>query len=215
MDISLAATLEAFFSQFRTYKYKKGEILIRAGDAPGGIYYLKSGKVKQYSISRNGEELVVNIFKPISFFPMSWAINNTKNDYFFEAMDNLELIKAPKEKVVQFIKDQPEATFDLLSRVYIGLDGILQRMTYFMAGSAYTRLITEIVIIAKRFGTKDGYKYTITSTEKDVASQSGMTRETVSREIKIMKNKGLLTFARNEIIVPDIRLLETELSRLS
>lgn len=212
MSDAISSKLATFFSQFKQCKYKKGEILVRAGDEPSGIFYLTKGRVKEYSISQNGDEFVVNIFKPVSFFPMSWAINGTQNDYFFEAMEDVEAIKAPREKVVEFIKNQPEVLFDLLSRVFRGMDGILQRMTYFMSGSAYTRLVTELLIDAKRFGKIEGNKVTLNSTEKDIASQAGMSRETVSREFKILKDKGILTFARNEIIVPDIHKLEDELT---
>lgn len=212
MTASVGSSLDTFFSQFRPYKYKKGEILVRAGDDPSGIFYITKGRIKEYSISQNGDEFVVNIFKPISFFPMSWAINGTKNDYFFESMEDVEAVKAPKEKVVDFIKSNPEVLFDLLSRVYKGVDGILQRMTFFMSGSAYTRLITEIIIDAKRFGRKENNSYVLNSTEKDIASQAGMSRETVSREMKLLKDKGLLTFSRNEIIIPNIYRLEEELS---
>lgn len=212
MNDSVPATLTDFFSQFKSYKYKKGEILIHAGDEPSGIFYLTKGRVKEYFISKNGDEFIVNIFKPISFFPMSWAINGTQNDYFFEAMDDVETIKAPREKVVLFIKSQPEVLFDLISRVFKGMDGILQRMTYFMSGSAYKRLITELLIDAKRFGKKEGTKVTLNATEKDIASQAGMSRETVSREFRILKEKGILTFARNEIIISDINRLEDELN---
>lgn len=212
MTDAVTSSLNTFFLQFKPNKYKKGEILVRAGDDPSGIFYLTKGRVREYSISQNGDEFVVNIFKPIAFFPMSWAINNTQNDYFFEAMDDVEVIKAPREKVLQFIKSQPDVLFDLLSRVFKGMDGILQRMTYLMSGRAYTRLVTELLIEAKRFGKKEGDKVTLNSTEKDIASQAGMSRETVSREFKILKEKGILTFARNEIIVPDIHKLEEELA---
>lgn len=211
MNDLVSTNLANFFSQFKSYKYKKGEILVRAGDEPSGIFYLTKGRVKEYSISQNGDEFVVNIFKPISFFPMSWAINSTQNDYFFEAMEEVEVTKAPRDKVIHFIKSNPDVLFNLLSRVFRGMDGILQRMTYFMSGSAYTRLVTELIIDAKRFGKMEGNKVTLNSTEKDIAAQAGMSRETVSREFKILKDKGILTFARNEIIVPDIHKLEEEL----
>ncbi len=60
-----------FFQHYKKQNYKKGELLIRADDQPQGIFYLKSGTVKVYAISKKGDELVVNLFKPKAFFPMS------------------------------------------------------------------------------------------------------------------------------------------------
>src|SRR3989338_3021834 len=154
MNTGVAEKLAAFFTKFKHQIYKKGEILVRADDDPPGIFYLKGGFVKEYAISKKGDELVVNVFKPVSFFPMSWAINNTKNMYFFEAVTNVEVWRSPKEEVIEFVKNNPDVLYDLLLRVYKGTDGILMRMTYLMAGNAYARLITEIIIHAKRFGNR-------------------------------------------------------------
>lgn len=211
MDEKVAIKLKNFFGTYNHKLYKKGEILIRADEKPSGVYYPISGRVKKYAISKKGDELIVNIFKPISFFPMSHALNQLQNNYFYEAMEDLELIKAPVEDVVVFLEKNPDVTLDLLKRVYRGNEGLLTRMTYLMAGNAYSRLIAELIIIAKRFGQRKGQEVTILTSEKDLATQVGMTRETVSREIKILKDKKLITFLKGKLIVTDINLLEEEL----
>ncbi|CAN5130130.1 Crp/Fnr family transcriptional regulator [soil metagenome] len=212
MDRLIADKLDKYFTSFKQQQYKKGEILIRADDNPQGIYYLKSGVVKKYAISKKGDELVVNLFKPISFFPMSWAINDSPNAYYYEAMTDLDIYRAPKEEVVKFIKSEPDVLYDLMSRVYKGTEGMLTKMTYLMAGNAYGRLITEIIIYAKRFGDKKIEQTTMKVSEKDLAAQSGMTRETVSREMKVLKDKKLVTFNKNILLIKNLDALESELT---
>lgn len=214
MDKFIEDKLDAFFSQYKHQNYKKGEILVRADDNPSGVFYLKDGVVKKYAISRKGEELIVNLFKSISFFPMSWAMNDSPNKYFYEAMTPVEVRKAPREQVLEFIKKEPEILYNLMSRVYKGTDGMLMRMVYLMSGSAYNRLITELLICAKRFGIEDRNTGIISCkvTEKDLASQAGMTRETISREIKNLKERGLIKLSGGKLIIPDISKLEEELS---
>ena len=211
MDNTLFKKIDNFFTKYRIQKYKKGEILVRSGDEPSGIFHLKSGRVREYAISKKGEEVVVNIFKPPAFFPMSWAINRTPNVYFFEAMEDLELIKAPPDEVVEFIKNEPDLLFDLLRRVYVGTDGLLSRMTYLMSGSAYERLITELIILAKRFGFAKKGEVVLRTSEKDLASQAGITRETISREIKNLRDQGLISFDKQNLIIKNITKLEEEL----
>lgn len=211
MDATILRKLDTFFTKFRHKHYKKGEILVRGDDSPTGVFYLREGFVKEYAISKKGEELIVNIFKPTVFFPMSWAINNTPNEYFYEATTDLDIWQAPRDEVVAFIKDNPDVLFDLMSRTYKGTDGMLTRMTYLMSGNAYARLIAEIIIYAKRFGKKEKGKIEINISEKDIAALSGMTRETVSREIKLLKDKGLVSFHSNTLTIHDLPLLEKEL----
>src|SRR5664279_1714395 len=143
MDEGIENKLKAFFTQFKRQEYKKGEILVRADDDPAGIFYLTQGNVKMYIITAKGDEIVLNIFKPISFFPMSWAVNNTKNTYYYEAMTEVSFWKVPKENVKSFLDANPDVIYDLLQRVYRGVDGLLSRMSYLMSGNAHTRLITE------------------------------------------------------------------------
>lgn len=202
--------IDIFFKAYKHQQYKKGEILIRADDDPVGVFYLKEGLVKQYAISKKGDELVVNIFKPESFFPMSWAINQAQNKYFFEALTDLDVWRAPKEEVLTFLKSNPDVLLDLLSRLYTGLDGVLTRMTYLMAGDAYVRLIAELLIYAQRFA-KTQKMIAITISEKELAAQAGMTRETVSREMKTLKDKGFIVANRNKLYISDLQKLELEL----
>lgn len=213
MEEQLNDKVAAFFHDFAEKTYKKGEILIRTNENPTGIYYIQEGQVKEYAISKNGDEVVVNIFKPFSFFPMSWAVNDTQNDYFFEAMTEVVVRKAPREKVLIFIKNNADVLYDLLRRVYKGTDGLLMRMTYLMSENAYVRLIIELLIFARRFGDNKQQMIELTISEKDLAVQSGMTRETVSREIKVLKDKGLMMVDKNVLCITDVKKLEEELLR--
>lgn len=128
MDMVVKQELGDFFKKFKNQRYKKGEVLIRADDEPSGVFYLLDGVVKRYSISPAGEELILNVFRPISFFPMSWVLNDTDSSHYFEAMTNVEVYKAPKKEFLNFISGKPEILLDLLSRIYHGLEGYMMRM---------------------------------------------------------------------------------------
>lgn len=212
MKDEVSKKLDSFFTKYKHQTYRKGEILVRGDDEPSGIFYLTKGQVKMYLISEKGDEVVLNIFKPISFFPMSWAINSTKNVYFFEAMNEVSLCKAPKEDVIAFVKNNPDILFDLLSRVYRGIDGVFTKMAYLMSGNAHIRLITELLIMAKRFGVKDvNGAIEIAISEKDIGTQTGLTRETVSRELRVLKEQGLVDLKRNMLTIKDVTALQEEI----
>lgn len=211
MENALKEKLDAFFTKYKHQLCKKGEILIRADEEPSAILYLKNGRVKEYAISHKGNEIVVGVFKPISFFPMSWAVNKTENHYYYEAIEDIDVWKAPADDVVTFVKNEPDVLLDLLKRVYHGTDGLLMRMTYLMSGNAYAKLIAEILIHMRRFGSKnqDGHM-SVTVTEVDIAAYAGLTRETVSREIKKLKDKGLVSFLGKTLVVYDLEALQHE-----
>ena len=211
MNRSVVSKLDKFFGSYKRLNYKKGEILVRVDDDPLGIFYLKKGKVKQYAISKNGEEVILNIFQPPAFFPLSWALNDTPNEFYYEAMTDIDAWRAPKEEVLKFLKNDTEVMYDLLCRIYRGIDGIFMRMIYFMSGTAYNRLVAEIIIQAKRFGIKVNGAIEIIISEKELAAETGMTRETVSREIKILKDKGYVSFNKKKLTILNLQGLEKQL----
>lgn len=211
MELEIAEKLKSFFGQYTVLRYKKGEILIRADDEPAGIFWLEEGTVRQYAISSSGDEQTLNIYKPLSFFPMMWAINNSRNLYYFEATTPVKAWRAPKEEVVKFIKRQPEVLYDLVRRLYSGIAGLLVKMEHLMSGSAYSKLVSVLVITAKRFGTETKQGIEISSTEKELASQSGISRETVSRELQHLRKKGLVKHTGGMTVIPDLLQLEKEI----
>lgn len=208
MNQVLENKLEDFFQGYSLKKYRKGQPIIWAGDEPPGVIYLVTGSVGQYDISENGQKIMLNIFKPPAFFPMSWAINKTKNKYFYEALDDIKCHIAPSDDAVKFLRLNPDLIFDLLSRVYRGTDGLLERMAELMAGTARSQLLLEILISTYRFGEikRDG------SAELSVkvihlAQRTGMARETVSRELKKLEAEKVIERHKDVIKISDINTI--------
>ena len=124
MDDVIRQKISTFFAEYPIKHFDKGQLLIQAYESPAGIYHMLEGQVRQYDVSAQGNEIVVNIFKPPAFFPMAWAITGMPNRYFFDAAMPVEAHLAPPDSVVAFLKQNPDVLFDLLSRLYSGVEGI-------------------------------------------------------------------------------------------
>jgi len=213
MSPRISQKIKQFFSQYKLQTFEKGRIFIYAGDDPPGIFCLEEGEVREYGIATSGEELVINVFKPPAFFPMSWALNKTPNRYFYEAASNVNLRLAPADAAVEFIKSNPDVMFDLLNRVFRGTDGLLLRMYYLMGGNAYHRTVLELIIACKRFGKlqKDG-SYILNIKENELAKRGGLTRETFNREIHKLKTARLIQVTPGGgILIKNFSALEQKL----
>lgn len=212
MTSEVSQKIEDFFSKYETRRFDAGQVLIYAGDSPAGIFNLVSGHVRQYDISPNGEEVVVNVFKPPAFFPMSWAINDTPNKWFYETGSKVALRQAPVGEAIKFLKDNPDVLFDLLSRLYSGTEGLQRRMAHLMAGSARSRVFFELIIAGRRFGKpqKDGVIF-VNIRENELARRSGLSRETVSRELQKIKKMKLISMDHSGLLIKNLDKLEEEL----
>ncbi|MBL8159541.1 Crp/Fnr family transcriptional regulator [Candidatus Saccharibacteria bacterium] len=213
MSATTRAAVDKFFRQYSVKKYKKGQVLLLNNENPSRIFYLLEGRVKQYDISYRGDEIIVNTFRPYTFFPMLNAITGFDNTYCYEADTDIEVIDAPVEKVLALLREDSDVAFELLTRLYIGMDGILRRMVHMMGGSTRGRILHEILLEIRRFGTPaaDG-SYEVPLTEGDIASRIGLSRETVSREISKLKREKLIRMGTH-IIVPDADALEAKLGK--
>lgn len=211
-DVTLK--IEDFFAQYRLRKYFKGQILILSGDDTDYIFKIVKGKVKQYDVTHQGDEIILNVYKPPAFFPMSLAINQITNPYIYEAETDIEIRQAPVGDVLAFIKENPDVMFDLLSRLYRGVDGLLGRMAHLMAGSARSRIIYELLVEARRFGTelKEG-GCELHISEKDLGSRAGLSRETVSRELHKLKSEKLVVIQGKGIHLTSVTALDQILNR--
>lgn len=188
--------------------------MIRADDDPQGIFYLTKGYVRQYTISKTGFELTLHILKPKSYFPMVWAINGTPNVYYFEALTPVEVGRAPRDQVVNFIKDKPSIIFALMSELLEDYAETLTRVEHLVFSDAYRRVISVLLYIAKHFGEKDSNGIIIRHrfTQQDIATLVGVARGTASNELVKLEKKGLIKHIDHSILLKDIKKLNLELS---
>lgn len=209
MEANVTDKVKAFFENYPRRTYPKDQIIVFGGESPDKVFYIVSGKISQYDISYRGDEIVINVFKPPAFFPMTWAINQTPNPYFYKADEATVIRCAPPNEVVRFLQENPDVMFNLLSRLYRGIDGVLERMVHLMSSSARSRLIFELLTEYRRFGKKiTPTSRSITLHESDLAARSGLARETISREMKHLKEKGIITLKDGALIINDVGKLK-------
>jgi CRP/FNR family transcriptional regulator len=212
MDSNVAKKIQEAFSKYPARTYPKGQILIFANEDPAYIFYLVKGRVREYDVSYRGDEVIVNLFKPCAFFPMSWAINHSPNHYFYKAETETVVHLVPVEDALAFLKTNSDVAFDLLSRLYRGMDGLLGRVAHLMSGTARSRLIYELIIECRRFGKQaQNGGYTLQLNESDFAARSGLSRETVSREMHKLKDRNWVVVTPKAIIIKDLPALEAAL----
>lgn len=197
----IVTKIKDFFKSGLERSFAANEVLISANQAPQGIFYLQSGLVRQYSLSMNGNEQTLNIYKPGAFFPMMWAVNHIANTYYFEALTPVRVKIMAPDQVVSFLKAEPEVMFDLVSRLYSGVHGLLGRLELALGGDAHHKLLQILIMTAERHGKNVGSDMLLPEnlTESFIATQAGLSRETVSRLMHQFKELGLVTFKRSRL----------------
>ncbi len=212
MQMMTRIRLSSFFANYPTRNYHRGQILLHPEDSVDKIIYMQSGRVRQYQISDDGNDVVVNVFRETTLFPISSILTKADNNYFFEASDDIKVRIAPIEDLRSFFNNNPDIVYDLLLLAHESIESILRRMSYAMSSSAYNRLLYELVnecLHTKK--SNDTKQYNLKIHEYELAEQTGLSRETTNRVLKKMKQKGFVSVSRKFITVKNYMLLKNEL----
>lgn len=201
--------IEDFFSDYPLRKYKKGQILVLPGETAEYAYLLVEGRLRLYDTSYRGDEIIIDMFKSPAFFPLPLIMNQSPSFLYHEADTDIVVRQAPVPATQEFLNTHPAIVMDLLTHLYQKFDDALRRMVRLMASSAKVRLAYEIIVACGQIGEEqpDG-SCMLKISQSRLGARIGLARETVTREIKSLKDKGLLEISHTHIIVPDMLKLQ-------
>lgn len=202
MEESLKKQLEEFFGQRKVVKYKRGEIILKPGEKPSYIGYIKSGYVRVYTLNEAGQEVTTQFFKPILYFTVIFAVAGIENRYYFEAITPVEIQVAPIEETMQYIKSNPEVSRRLMNNVMLAFLDMVDQMGYLLSGTAYNKVAAMLASLTSRAeGEGTNYsKIDFGITHRLIASLTGLTRETVTLQMIRLEKEGIL-FNKNRKLV--------------
>jgi len=207
--------INGFFAAYPEIIYKKGDTILRAEDSPMGVYFLRKGYVHQYIISPSGETFMVHIFKPGSFFPLMWVINDIPNAFHYDAMTSAHIIRVPREEFTAFLKSSSDVLYYATQRLCAGLSGLVTRVGQLVLDNAYAKTVMLLLYYADTFGekTEEGILIRLPLAHREIASWIGTTRETASLQVETLKKKGLLTNRGRLLIIRDRVALQREIGK--
>lgn len=214
MNASEQKAVEDFFASYTKMTEPKGAVLIEQDQIPDGIYYLKKGYVLQYTVSERGEKIAMHMFRPGSFFPLSWVFNEKDSPYTHETMTPCVLYRAPKDAVALFLKENPAILYDVAHRLMGGINGLRKRIEKLVENDAWQATIGILLYFADSIGDRKGNTVIlpVALPHRELASWLGLTRETTSLQVETLKRRNLITYNRRHITIPDIKKLERAIS---
>jgi len=211
----LETQLIGFFKNYQLVQYGKGEFLFRPGDDFSSVYFVKSGYVRLFSYDQNGKEVTINIFKPVFFLSLYYALIGEKNHYFFEALTNVEAWKASKQGVFDFINNNLEVLRLLMGWLLITVSDLMKNVEMAISGDAYSKVATLIISLENYSHRKDGNNIEIkfATTHRLIASLTGLSRETASIQIKKLERKGYISQKKSLLVINDIEKMERDFAK--
>jgi CRP/FNR family transcriptional regulator len=213
--LATAEQMRALVNLFHTgtkLTYSKGEFIIRPGESPPGIFYLETGLVKAYDITKYGEENLLIIRKPGEFLGLTWGVTGLDRHIIFSALaPNTTVWLISREAFTEFIRNNPTAALPVVEMVTEMYRLHSERIMTLEYRTVRERLISFLLTAAERFGepTPEGTRIAAPLKHQDIASSISATRETTSRALADLERKGHLKSEQSYITLKDEKTLRS------
>lgn len=183
-----------FFQTGRRLQYDKGEIVLRAGDVPQGVYLIESGYMKVYSLAKDGTEHTHVLYEVGDIFPVMWIFKDAVRNVYYQATAPTSLWIVSKPEFKKFIASHSDVGMLLLEQVTDMFRLYAGRIDNLMYSNSYERTAYRLLSLMDRLGKEIDGVWVINApvTHQDIASSVNLTRETVSRCMQRLKNRGFV-----------------------
>lgn len=204
--------LKDTFRRGRHLTFKKGEFIIRPGDTPPGVFFIESGLVKAYDITKYGEENLLVVRHEGEVFPLIWAVTGQERSVIYQAIAPTSMWRISRVDFLKEIEhpDNVLAVLDMTIEMYRLHSERIINLEY---RSVRERLISFMLTMSTRFGKEhpDGLMIDLPLRQQDIASSINSSRETTSRELSLLEKKGLIATNPQYIILKDVKKLKNYL----
>ena len=203
--------LKQVFEKGSRLTYKKGEFIIRPGETPSSVYFIESGVAKAYAITKYAEENVLILRKSNEIFPLIWSHTGQERGVIYEAVTPLvawKIQRALYEEQLLEDTDLLRPILDMTTEMYRIHSERIMTLEY---RTVRERLVSFLLQLAKRFSekTEDGLLITIPLRHADIASSVNASRESATRELHSLDQKGLIRLQKTGILLCDTAKLKS------
>ncbi|HJP96762.1 MAG TPA: Crp/Fnr family transcriptional regulator [Candidatus Saccharimonadales bacterium] len=183
------------FHQGKKLAFNKGEFIVKPGTSPSGVFYIASGLVKAYDITKYGDENLLIIRKSGEIIGLTRAITGRDRRIMYTALTTVIAFYIDHETFQNYLVSHPKAALPLVDMLVDMYRLHSERILNLEYRTVRERLASFLLGLVERFGqnTPDGILLDVPLRHQDIASSISATRETTSRELTVLERQGLLT----------------------
>ncbi|MDN5275416.1 MAG: CarD family transcriptional regulator [Candidatus Saccharibacteria bacterium] len=206
--------MEELFIRLRPHglprSIRKGANILFQGEVPRRGYLVRDGVVRAYTITSTGEERIVSFYAKGDILPLSWLLGETTNTlFYYEAVTDVRLVAIPKEAFQDCIKNDPQMMSLLLTFISKQYTSMLLRITGLEQSRAVEKIGFTLYYLLFRYGEEQEngiYAVNLKLSQLTIANLVGLTRESTTKNLKILRTKGIITYEHSTYFVNKAKL---------
>ena len=203
LDEAAAVSLRASMD---TVKIAKGSILFKEGDDGEHLYVIIDGKLKLGTSSGDGRENLLSILGPGEMFGELSLFDPGPRTSTATAVTDAKLLSLSHEKVIPWLKQNPEVSLQLLTRLSQRLRRTNEAVGDLVFSDVPGRVAKALIDLGDRFGktTPEGLLVNHDLTQEELAQLVGASRETVNKALADFAGRGWLKLDGRSVLIVDV-----------
>jgi CRP-like cAMP-binding protein len=203
LDEAAAVSLRASMD---TVKIAKGSILFKEGDDGEHLYVIVDGKLKLGTSSGDGRENLLSILGPGEMFGELSLFDPGPRTSTATAVTDAKLLSLSHEKVIPWLKQNPEVSLQLLTRLSQRLRRTNEAVGDLVFSDVPGRVAKALIDLGDRFGktTPEGLLVNHDLTQEELAQLVGASRETVNKALADFAGRGWLKLDGRSVLITDV-----------
>jgi CRP/FNR family transcriptional regulator len=204
------ATLGRLAERCVTRTVGAGHALFSAGEECRGLYIVESGSVRIYRTSPEGKEQVLHVEGPGRPVAELALFDGGSYPASATTLEETRLVFLPRADFEHLYRTHP----DIADGIIRGLGRRLRHLVHVAETLAFRDVAARLALLllgyAERSGrdTPVGTVVPLKRTQEELATEIGAARESVSRALKQLRQRGLIQPAgRNYVLIPDLAQL--------
>ena len=188
---------------------QRGENLFQAGDPFTAIYAIRSGSLKTFTNTDDGQEQVTGFHLPSELVGLD-AITTERHNCTARALETTSVCDIPFNRLQDLGARIPGLQRQLLRIMSREILEDQDLMIWLGKKSAEERLASLLLRISKRFTERNfsAREFNLSMSRTDIANYLGLAVETVSRLFSRFQAEGLLSVDRKHVVIEDMVALQ-------
>ncbi|MFA5180153.1 MAG: Crp/Fnr family transcriptional regulator [Syntrophales bacterium] len=198
-DIEIIAAL------LRRRSVRKGDVVFQKGDEGTALYAILRGRIKIIVTRPVGDKITVAILNDGDFFGEMALLDGMPRSADAVALEETQLAVLDRNDFLAFLAQQKHAALAILRTMSLRLrktDDLLAEICFLSLSSRLAKGLLELARSDSE-GGHDSSPPAMRMTQKDLSSLLGVSRESVNKELKILRDKGIVSTERSKIVILD------------
>jgi len=197
-------------SLLKRHSLSKGEILFHTGDVGSAFFIIIKRLIKIGVSNKMGDEVTLARLRDGDFFGEMALLDEQPRSADATALEDSTLYVLDRNDFFPFLIQNENAVRSILRALSMRLrrtDDLFAEISFLTVSA---RLAKRLLELAESLETpeKESTEYRIRMSQRDLAAMLGVTRESINKELKILRDKGMVTTSRNAIIIQDLDRLK-------